>query len=951
MLMRVMHRLTPRAALASLLCAFTLLAAASQASAAPSGYGELTRFGPGAGPGETLGTLNDEHRTRLLGVDSSDNSVYVLDEPLEEEQEIKEIHRGRPGCPEELEEEEPCEIGVGPFTRHFRIQKFAASGGSYSPVATTPLAEQDVWPAKLKRATAVELETASAFEEEIGRSRGLAVEGIAVDPVLGRVYVLAAELRLPTLPIDNAAVEQPLLERKAIEAAATLYAYSTHQSGGALQPAVGGTPVLTSSATLGAQSGVSGQPLLEPAGITVDPETHDVIILGHVDDAGAPTDQIESASDHYALQRIHADGTLGARYVDKTNFFGKEATNELRPHSPIVVGPAKSEHVYVGYKRGSQPAGIVEVPDNFESSAPPKNFFTPPPESIVEEWIKTPAQAEGPNVLGPIAGGALTASPEGTIFTAGLIHLEEHGLYQAVVALSGADGSIKGWTGGQAQNPTASPETRYLCVIEPLFYNPSTPIAAGSGGAVFVLAPGYLFDRNLINPHEIEFYGPPAAPAVIEFGPGGSGCPAAKSKELTATLRGVPLEGRSVNEGEQVGFSAKLAQADALSVEWDFGDGSKETISPSKKPMEVLAKHAFKHGGSMTVTATIQTDDLATPTITLTTHLTVEGKTEETQKEKEERERKEKEQKEKEKQQKEKEEKERKEKEEHETQKEKEEREQREHKEKEQKEKQQKEKEERERKEKEEHEGSGVTALGLAPGPAYVGVPALFDGSASSDSAGANQITEYHWEFGDGGEYDGPASIVFHTYAFVGEYIASLRVKDRRGLHSAPYSLFVRVQPPQGPPQALPSIETSSVATVSVAGSTYTAPATIPVVTISSALLPATPAGTVSLLLYCPADEHSCAGTVTLRTAMAIAGSKVRHLKTPATTLAKGTFALKGGQQKRVVLHLSRAARALLARVRDLHSQALLEAHDQAGATHTTRLAVVVRAASTHGKH
>jgi PKD repeat protein len=890
--MHRMHKLIPRAALVVFLFALALLAPTSQASASGSeGYGELTRFGIG-GPGEGLGTLNDEHRTRLLGVDPSENnSAYVLDEPAEEEQAIKVVKPGKPGCPEE--EEEPCEIGIGPIRRHFRLQKFSASAGKYSAVASAPFAEEAPTPAKATKPTAAELERAAAFEEEEGRSRGLSIEGIAVDSVLKRVYVLATDYRLPTLPIDNSAGEAPLFERKALLVASTLYAYSTQQQGSALVPAVAGNPVLTSAAALGSQSAATGQPLLEPAGITVDPATHEVIVLGHVDEAGAPQDRIESSSDHYVLQRVHADGTLGARYVDRANFFAKEASIELRPHSPIVVGPETSERVLVGYKHGLGASGIVEIPDNFASSEPPKPFFTPPAEGVVEEWVKAPAQPGAPNVPGPLVGGALSASPEGTIFGAGTIGLEERGSYQAVVEVSGANGSVVGWTGGQAQNPEAAPAERYLCVIEPLFYNPSTPIAAGSGGDVFVLAPGFLFDRNLTSPHEIEFYGPPAAPAVIELGPGGSGCPPAKSRPLTPTLRGVPLEGRSVNEGEQVGFSTKISQADALKVEWDFGDGTKETSSPQTKPREPQAKHAFRRSGTLTVTATIHTDDLATPTITLTTHVTVAGG--ENKEEKEEK-----------------------------------------------------------KEEKKEGGGSGPKALGVAPAPAYAGVPALFDGSASSDTGGVNQITQYHWVFGDGGQYSGPAAIVFHTYGSVGSYTATLTVTDRRGLTSSPYSLLVRVLRPPVKPQTGGGVVAGGPPSAGVAGFTYTATA-VPVVTIASALLRPTPAGTLSLLLYCPAGERSCSGTVTLRAAVALAGGKVHRLKSPLTTLAKGTFVIRGGTQKRVILHLSRQARALLARLHEVHAQALIVARDQAGATHTTRLAVIVRAASparaTHGKH
>src|SRR6202011_795177 len=78
----------------------------------------------------------------------------------------------------------------------------------------------------------------------------------------------------------------------------------------------------------------------------------------------------------------------------------------------------------------------------------------------------------------------------------------------------------------------------------------------------------------------------------------------------------------AAKSGEQVTFSTQLLQADSLKVEWDFGDGTKETVSgnPTQNPE---THHAFTHSGTMTVTATIRTDDLATPTLTLSTHVTV----------------------------------------------------------------------------------------------------------------------------------------------------------------------------------------------------------------------------------------------------------------------------------------------------------------------------------------
>jgi PKD repeat protein len=922
-----MHR-TPRvmlkATLALALCVLALVATTATAAGATSErYGEITRFGLGA-PNGTPGALNDEHRARLLGVDPTDNSAYVLDEPSEEQQAEVKIKRGKPGCPEEEEETEPCEIAVGPITRQFRLQKFAAAGGKYSAVASTVFAEEAPAPAGAKKPSGEELEAASRFEEEVGRSRGLAVEGVAVDPALGRVYVLTADFRLPSLPIDNAAAEAPANERKALLVASTLYAYSTHAEGPELKPAVGGSPVLASSATLGAQSTVAGQALLEPAGITVDPETHDVIVLAHVDEAGSAEDHIESAGDHFVLQRIHDDGALGARYTDRSTFFAKESSPERRPHSPIVVGPEKKERVLVGYRRGVPPPGIVEMPDNFESAEAPKAFFTPPAESIVEEWVKTPVQSNGPGVFGPVVGGALSVSPEGTVFGAGYVRLEEQGNYQAVTALSSADGSIKGWTGGQAQNPEAKPEERYLCTIEPFTYGPATPIAAGAGGDIFVLAPAYLFDK------EQERYGPAAA-AVIEFGPGGSGCPAAKSRELAATLRGVPLEGRLVRPGEQVGFSTQLSQADALSVEWDFGDGSPiETVVVQKKPREPQAKHAFTQSGPHTVTATIHTDDLASPTITLTASVTVESsgkETEQEHKEREEREARER--------------KKKKEEEEHETEKQRKEREERERK-------------EQEHKEKEHKETLGPHALGVVQTPAERGVPALFDARPSSDSAGPNELTEYHWNFGDGGEYSGPVPIVFHAYAGVGAYTATLTVTDRRGLTSAPYSLTVKVIEP--PVTARPTGGSSPASSSSaVASYTRTTPGVFPDVSLALASLRVSARGLLVLTMYCPAGETTCAGTVTLRALLASASRRSKRAKKALTTLASGSFSIAGGTRKRVALHVSRSVLVLLARLRRVYAQAEIAAHDPAGASHSAKLPVLISAPPSarvkHAKH
>jgi PKD repeat protein len=535
------------------------------------------------------------------------------------------------------------------------------------------------------------------------------------------------------------------------------------------------------------------------------------------------------------------------------------------------------EHVYVGYQQS-----VVAIPCELSAENRPKSLFAPPQNTVFEEWIKTPQQSEGPVAArGPVVGGALSVSPEGMIFGAAGIHVEEQGSYEAVLALSGTDGSIVGWTGGQTQAAHPEGEGQYQCVIEPLFYSPATPVAAGSGGDVFVLAPAFLFDRPINNAHEIVAYGP-AAPAVIELGPGGSGCPEGTSHEgLIARVKGEPIGEKAINTGESVNFSTHLLQADSLAVEWDFGDGSKETVS-TLQLRQPEAHHSYTHGGSMTVTAVIHTDDLASPTITLTTHVKVG-----------------------------------------------------------------------------EAASTGPTALANGPLEAYVGLPALFDGSPSFDASGPNQVVTYHWDFGDGGQETTSEPVTFHTYTALGAYTAALTVTDKNGLTSAPYTLpqQVRVIPPPPPPfggagregageEAPPLLARQGAGAGAGVASYHSTAAVIPAVTLAVASLRASRSGAVGLALYCPAAETTCAGTVTVRAALARAGSTKRHGKTTRVTIASGSFKLGGGTQKLVTLRLSSAARAFLARAAELHAQVLILAHDPAGARHTTQLAVIVHAAA-----
>ncbi len=792
---------------ALLLC---LLAVAARADP----YGQLERFGA-AGSGQ--GQFRFTSGTHALGVDPTDNSVYVGDEP----------ESGR-----------------------YRIQKFAASGAF---LAQTP-----------------------SFALASGND---GIEGVAIDSAERRIYVLVSAQRGNGLTI---APGQP--------AAAALYAFSTEPSGEELAPAAGTKEgVLTGASAFVPQSNTPEKALLDPKGIAVDPITHDVIVLGEV---GQPPEEEggEEGEQHtfVALQRVHASGALAERYVDRTGFFAEEAT----PTSPVV---SPDGAVYVAVQQAQlnplteQPADeIVQIPSDFASAAPPTPFIQFYIQSAAEEQEGRPLvefdsnePARDGDGLSLVPGGHGGA---GTIYAKAHIFVRNAGgtggaSYPGALAFDAADGSELGWTGGQTKKSGGE-----SCVIG--FSGPTYPSVAGGGEQrVFML-----------DPRDAQ---------VVEFGPGGSGCPAAEATSPSATVAGKPLSpSEAVSIGTPVTFSTTVTQANALSVEWNFGDGQTEIVSADEY-QRIEAKHEFVRGGELTVTETIHTDDLATPTIVKQTKISVstgaipptavlEGPREVTLW----------------------------------------------------------------------PPGGGGTLDGLSyleggglqSTEARATAEATFDGSASfaSTARGPNTIRAYHWVFGDGSSETTSTAVTRHAYEKAGVYTVELTVTDARGSTSEPSALTIGVDEPppvvensQAGPQtpASPTVEPA----VTAAAHAAAAPPPVPNARLASASLAVSPAGTIALEVTCPTEESSCVGTVTLRTLGAVtvraAGSHgaTKRRRAAVLMLASGTFAVAGGQRRAVTLSLSRSARALLVRARTLHALATLVAHDAAGATYSSRLPVVLR--------
>lgn len=461
-------------------------------------YGEVGRFGArGTGPGQ----FELSRGTHAFGVDTTDEDVYVGDEPQ---------------------------------AGSYRIQKLTSTG------------------------------TFLAQSAKITPPKADGIEGIAVDPTLHRLYVLALESR--STPESVIAV------------AGTLYAFSTLPEGETL-PAASGTKagVLTTPAMFMAHAKEISQALAEPRGIAVDPVTHDVIVMGE-QETGEPE------SNSIVLQRVSsATGVLGERY--ETTALERETVS-----SPVL---SSAGNVYV-----TQYDEVLQVPADFTSSQKPVRIG-----GISEE---PPFESERTLLMlpDPLAsqGGGLSFAPvgphgeQGGALEAAAGILNERSFYPGVVSFDLATGAETGWSGGASKRSGAACTIGFQGYTYPM-------VAAGGSGNVFMLDSQYA--------------------QVVDFGQNGAGCPAATDSSLAALLGGEPLSGQ-IEPGTEVTLQSQLLQADAVSVEWSFGEGEATPLQLDGQDLQrTEVTHTFQQPGEHLVTEVIHTDDLATPTIEETTAVTV----------------------------------------------------------------------------------------------------------------------------------------------------------------------------------------------------------------------------------------------------------------------------------------------------------------------------------------
>ncbi|MHB8234356.1 MAG: PKD domain-containing protein [Solirubrobacteraceae bacterium] len=846
------HRPRAIAFLASLALASALagILPGTVRAAEPNGYGELTRFGETASKGGEAGKLG-ELSARALAVDPTDNSVFLLDE-------------------------------TKPSTntkRVFRLQKFVASPVTHKYSMSASVQFTNTSPAY------------GQWEPQ--------AEGLAIDPAEGRVYLLAVDLREEALAIDRSLIKK----QQYLPVASTLYAFSTKEEGANL---VGAgkegehKEVLANEADLEAQSATAGKALLEPRGITVDTAKHEVIVLAHVDEKGAKEDNLSSSNDHYVLQRIESSGKLGERYVDTTDFF----KNGFKPHSPVAVSTKNDkgeteQHIDVGHVvEGVE--DIAEVPYDFKGAAPP-HLLSAEPTSGVE-----------PGVFGSSAGsgGRLAAGPEGTLFGLSTIHNESAGAasFAGVVAFSGATGSELGWTGGQQPGSTGSCVIDEPSHVESLPPSLSTTVAAGSGGRVFVLAPEFLlrqeevvtevFNEETEEEEEVitfEPLEPPFFGAVVEFGPGGTGCPQASVSPPVARVNGIEVKGEEpVRPGTEVTFSSNVKQADALETEWNFGDGTTQTVKEDQF-QTTLVKHKYETTGKRTVTEKIHLDDFAapeslvweggfkSPTVTKTQTININtpvptarltGPTSLTP-------------------------------------------------------------------------GQSATFDGSTSSDPNKSAIAKYSWNFGDGSSQTTTTPSLAHSFAAAGTYtvsltvtdaleltSAPATLTVHVETPGGGGGGG----GGNGGGGGGGGSGGGGTGGGGTTQTTPNTGGGTPQTGGAGGVLGYK------LGVAGTTLSASPAGAVALKVNC-AGPSSCTGTVTLKTLSAVsAGAKKKAI----LTLASGSFSAAGGSVKSVSLHLSAKAKALLARMHVLKAKATIVARDAQGASHTTPIVVTLRAAKKH---
>lgn len=711
--------------------------------------------------------------------------------------------------------------------------------------------------------------------------------GFAIDPKKHRLYLLIQEVRPPGTDELVAAKE--------------LWSFSTEASSKKeLSPSL-----LAGAALLGWESTDEQLALIEPTGITVDPQTHDVIILGH---ANAPTAE-EPERLVAGAQRVHfaeekVEGKLGPRYVDTANCLGgiptaaEEKALEKGEADPCAEGegvfsPTVAPDGRLLVQRQGGEGEIWELPTSEDASrefgigqqpiqiaSQPKRLFTYGVENS-EHLFTTGSQ----KILAFAGSGeegernTMVAVPgtHGTkVYVLAAVTPGHETKGPGVLVFNYVEGATPrieefGWTGGlpesehEAHEKCALPEAEAGVPLlgadheeQALIFDVSTLTGPKHPeGTAVVQAFGFG------SPPKLELCGhSEATPPQVNFG-------------TAKNVAEVPV-------GKEATVTSELVGANAASAVWKFTNeetGKEQTVTTGYQFQTPTLGHTFEEPGNYKITEEVTPDDFG-PTI-------VEPPIS-----------------------------------------------------------------------KFKVAASPVTAAIQPPTSAIVAGKAATLTGNMTDKNETPVSTNYTWEFGDGSKQTGSGGAEFkvtHVYTSPGPYVVKLTVTDAHGrVASAERMVTVGEESKSSPASSGGSGSSGGSTTTSSAPKTEVLPsieASDPDAGLASTSLSVSPNGTLAVKVTCPVGQTSCTGTVTLRTLTAVSSGAHKHKE--ILTLASASFSVAGGQSKSVTLHLASAARALLAHSHVLRAKSTLIAHNPSGAVHTTQLVVTLRPTKpkSHKKH
>jgi hypothetical protein len=482
-----------------------------------------------ANVGEFGGALGQFTYPPDLAVDpSEDNSVFVLDEPGAEN------------------------AGIGASI--FRIQKFSAALGM-------PDAH-------------VEIPTPAHGTEE---RRWIA--NIAVDPTLGRLYVLEG-------------TETPLGGSDK-DVALQIDAYSTSDViDNVLQPA----PEVETNHKPGVFYEFPAMPteeefengtlpaigtLREPGGMTVEQETHALVINGTTEGSNVE------------VQRIAAVGQkfTSGQFVEAFQDTSEKLTHDDSPVAGVAAGPEEgviyvTAHNLGGRTSSDREPGVAKLATTGAFSLAKPDITVIKQSEAGEQPILTGGQLPS---AGSSPGSQISVSSDGkTVYAA----------EQSVEGTEGTAGSyeVRGMStaGGATQVVFGGGASRCLIASD------RNAIAAGGDGVVYALDDGNWIGAEPTTPTSFGFH-------LIEFGPGGSGCP---SPSTAITIDGDKSAGAAkVSKGQSVELEAsdtELHNEEPVKLVWTVEGPEKFNAESTGKPAELKFKRRLLQPGVYTVKLEMQ---------------------------------------------------------------------------------------------------------------------------------------------------------------------------------------------------------------------------------------------------------------------------------------------------------------------------------------------------------